>query len=95
MNVQREKSFPGAALTGQYGTIMSGQCTIWNTVGDAIDDTKCISFHQIGHLGQFGLVVAMSVHFFVCCPLPMRFSQGSKEGPRGGFSNLMILYVWQ
>ena len=29
-------------------------------------------FHQIGSLGQFGLVVAMSVSLFVC-PLPMHF----------------------
>ena len=33
-------------------------------------------FHQIGPLGQFGLVVAMSVCVFVCvsvCPPPLRF----------------------
>ena len=30
------------------------------------------SFHGIGPLGRFGLVVAMSVCVFVC-PLPMRF----------------------
>ena len=44
-----------------------------------------LCFHQIGQLGRFGLVVAMSVRLFVvcCCPLPLRFSQGSKGGPRG------------
>ena len=39
-------------------------------------------FHQIVTLGQFGLVVAMSVSPQLC-PLPMLFSQGSKGGPRG------------
>ena len=41
------------------------------------------NFHQIGPLGRFGLVGAKSVHGGLCCPLPMRFSQGSKGGPRG------------
>ena len=48
-------------------------------------------FHRIGSLGRFGLVVEMSVYsciYIFICPLPMRFSQGRKGGPRGGGSNL-------
>ena len=30
-------------------------------------------FHRIGPLGRFGLVVAMYVLMYLCCPLPMGF----------------------
>ena len=39
-------------------------------------------FSRNRHLGQFFLVVAMSVCLCVC-PIPMQFSRGSKGGPRG------------
>ena len=45
---------------------------------------KCV-FHWIGPLSRYGLVVAKSVHGGLTewlCPLPTRFSQGSKGGPR-------------
>ena len=42
------------------------------------------TFHRISPLGQFGLVVAMSIYIYIfICPLPMQFSKGSKGGPRG------------
>ena len=48
-----------------------------------------LAFHRISPLGRFGLVVAKSVHGWGLCPLPMRFSQGSKGGPRGAKAPLI------
>ena len=52
-------------------------------------------FHRIGPLGQFSLVVAMSVHLCLClciCPLPMRFLKcGSQKGLDVECGYLLIL----
>ena len=83
--------------TNGHGDFMTNSAQ-WGQVGENLvvkfrNIETYVYFHQIGPLGRFGLVVAMSVHMFVCwcvCPLSCDFFKVLKSKE---FRHLMWLCI--